>query len=261
MIRKRLDELNAQAQKSSGGNTGETIFWKPEPGQNLIRILPNPYNKDYPFSEFYFYYDLADKTVISPKSFGRPDPIVEFAQTLRKSRVDPKNDYKLASTIEPKARTYVAVLVRGKELEGPKLWGFGKTVYADILSAIADPDYGDITDPVSGRDVVVEFTPDQDPRQSKTKIRVKPNVSKAFESEEVLEKVKQMPNPETVWKEPSYDELKELLTAYLSKGKDTDDVNIQQGKPTVVEPPKTQSASNTEKAIDDLDEMLKDLPF
>ena len=37
-----------------------------------------------------------------------------------------------------------------------KFWGFGKTLYQELLSIIADPDY-DITDPVNGRDVVVEF--------------------------------------------------------------------------------------------------------
>ena len=29
-------------------------------------------------------------------------------------------------------------------------------VYEELLSILADPDYGDITDPVSGRDVQVE---------------------------------------------------------------------------------------------------------
>ena len=48
------------------------------------------------------------------------------------------------------------MIVRGEENEGVKYWGFGKTVYQELLSII-DPDYGDISDPVSGRDVVVEF--------------------------------------------------------------------------------------------------------
>jgi hypothetical protein len=48
--------------------------------------------------------------------------------------------------IEPKMRTYVPVIIRGKEAEGVKFWGFGKTIYAELLSIISDPDYGDITD-------------------------------------------------------------------------------------------------------------------
>jgi hypothetical protein len=107
-------------------------------------------------------------------------------------------------------------LVRGKENEGPKFWNFGKTVYADLLGIMNDPDYGDITDLSTGRDIVVEYTPNDDPKQSKTVIRAKPNVTKAFESAEVLEKVKQLQNPETIYKEPTYDELKALLEKYLA---------------------------------------------
>ena len=43
-------------------------------------------------------------------------------------------------------RTFAAVIVRGKESEGVKFWGFGKTVYQELLGVIYDPDYGDITD-------------------------------------------------------------------------------------------------------------------
>ena len=40
--------------------------------------------------------------------------------------------------MEPKMRTYVPVLVRGKESEGVKFWGFGKLVYQELLG----DDYG-----------------------------------------------------------------------------------------------------------------------
>ena len=58
--------------------------------------------------------------------------------------------------MEPKLRTFVPVIVRGEEGEGVRFWGFGKTVYQEILGYIADPDYGDITDPTSGRDLTIE---------------------------------------------------------------------------------------------------------
>ena len=56
-----------------------------------------------------------------------------------------------------KLRTFVPVLVRGQEGEGVKFWGFGKTVYQEILGYITDPDYGDITDPTNGRDLTIEY--------------------------------------------------------------------------------------------------------
>ena len=58
--------------------------------------------------------------------------------------------------MEPKLRTFVPVVVRGEEGEGVRFWGFGKTVYQEILGYI-DPDYGDITDPTSGRDLTIEY--------------------------------------------------------------------------------------------------------
>ena len=58
---------------------------------------------------------------------------------------------------EPKLRTFVPVIVRGEEGEGVRFWGFGKTVYQEILGYITDPDYGDITDPTSGRDLTIEY--------------------------------------------------------------------------------------------------------
>ena len=57
----------------------------------------------------------------------------------------------------PKMRTFVPVLVREEEAEGVRFWGFGKEVYQELLSVIADPDYGDITDATNGRDITIEF--------------------------------------------------------------------------------------------------------
>jgi hypothetical protein len=74
-------------------------------------------------------------------------------------------------------RTFAPVVVRGKESEGVKFWGFGKTVYQELLSVIADPDYGDITDATNGRDIGIDRqTPAEAGNQyGKTTVRVKPN--------------------------------------------------------------------------------------
>ena len=76
-----------------------------------------------------------------------------------------------------------------KYLRGVRFWGFGKTVYQELLSVIADPDYGDITDAVSGRDVSVEFITAEESGASfpKTSIRVKPNQNPIVEDKAQLE--------------------------------------------------------------------------
>ena len=85
-----------------------------------------------------------NKTHLSPVSFGRPDPINEFAGKLKST--GEKDEWIQGKRLEPKMRTFAPVLVRGKEQEGVKFWGFGKTVYQELLGFIADPDYGDISD-------------------------------------------------------------------------------------------------------------------
>ena len=107
-------------------------------------------------------------------------------------------------------RTYLPVLVRGKESEGVKMWGFGKQVYQELLTFIADPDYGDITDPTSGRDLVITYTPPEgSERYPKTTIMVKPNVTPATEDKNVAEMVM---NGQTdifdIYKKCTYDDLK-----------------------------------------------------
>ena len=140
-IRGRLNKLQNTQKKTDA-------LWKPTPGKSQVRIVPYKFNKDNPFIELYFHYNVNNKTYLSPISFGRPDPIVEFADKLK--RMGDKEDWKAAKAMEPKLRTFVPVIVRGQENEGVKFWGFGKTVYQEVLAIISDPDYGDITDAETG---------------------------------------------------------------------------------------------------------------
>ena len=106
-------------------------FWKPEPGTQVVRIVPYKHNKDNPFIELFFHYNLGNnKTYLSPLSFGRPDPVAEFADKLKST--GNKDEWIQGKRLEPKMRTFAPVIVRGKESEGVKFWGFGKTVYQAV---------------------------------------------------------------------------------------------------------------------------------
>ena len=119
--------------------------------------------------------------------------------------------------MEPKMRCYAPVLVRGAESEGVKFWGFGKLVYQELLGVIADPDYGDITDPMNGRDILIEFTPAEGAGSyPKTAIRVKPNVSAISDDTNVsTAALSSQPDLKDIFKEPAYDELKDALALWL----------------------------------------------
>ena len=138
-------------------------------------------------------------------------------------------------------RTYVPVIVRGKESEGVKFWGFGKTIYSEILSIIADPDYGDITDLMNGRDIDVEFTPSEGPGQyPKTAIRVKPNTSPATEDKVIAKSILAQPKITELFPEPTYEELEAALNDWMNP----ETADSDTGKPQSAATPATETKSN-----------------
>ena len=211
-IKSKLKTLQESATKKSD------VFWKPPVGKTQIRIVPYQHNKDWPFQELYFHYEVGKKTMVSPSSYGRPDPILEFAEKLKKS--GDKDDWKLGRKIEPKFRCYVPILVRGEESEGVKFYAFGKKIYQELLSVINDPDYGDISDMTTGRDITIEHhAPEKDGGFPSYTVRVKPNTSTATDDNDVVEVIlnKQVELP-NMFTELSYDEMTDALKEWLEPG-------------------------------------------
>jgi hypothetical protein len=245
-IRNRLNSLQTKVQKTDN-------LWKPTPGKQQVRILPYIHNTNNPFIELYFHFDLGGKNVISPMSFGEADPIVEFAEKLKAT--GNREDWNLAKQLTPKMRTYVPVLVRGEESEGVKFWGFGKQVYQELLGFFADPDYGDLTDPVNGRDVTVEFKTAAEVGKSypETSIRVKPNTTPISEDKNILELAKDQIDLSTMFKRVSYDEMEKMLQQWLETGK-VEEGEEQAADVSVSSTPAqtTSKASNVKEAFDDL---------
>ena len=236
---KRFSSLQNNTKKS------DSIF-KPANGKSQVRIVPYKFNKDIPFIELYFHYNINNKTYLSPMSFGRPDPIVEFAEKLK--RTGDTDDWKAGKKMEPKLRTFVPVIVRGKESEGVKFWGFGKTVYQDILGYIADPDYGDITDPNTGRDIVLEVMSAEESNASypTTTIRVKPATSKLADSPETIQQLLDGQKEITeLYQELSYAELKSVLENWLNPSAAVNDEIVEELE---APKPKAQPAA-TQKSV------------
>jgi hypothetical protein len=224
-------------------------FWKPGVGKHQIRIVPSKYDKQNPFKELYFHYEVGGKTMISPINFGEKDPILEFAQGLRKT-----GDWQSAKKLEPRMRIFAPVLVRGEEEKGVRLWGFGKQIYMDLLKFSEDEDIGDYTDPVEGRDIIVEVEDKVNTGLSfntpKARVSVKSTpISK--EASKVEQWLNTQPDVLSIFKRYSYDELKTELQKYLNPEqpeaeKIVDDIE----EPKVEETPKTFSLNTTKKATD-----------
>ena len=246
-VKKRLAQLQTSTTRS-------TNLWKPQPGKTQIRIIPYKLNTDTPFIELFFHYDLGGKSFLSPTSFGRPDPIEEFADKLKQS--GNREDWRLGKKLEAKLRTFAPVVVRGEEPGGTKFWGFGKTVYQELLSIIADPDYGDISDPINGRDVVVEFKTAEETGASfpKTTIRVKPNQTPITEDKAILtDLLDNQKDIREVYNELTYDELAEALGDWLNPSDgDEETTKSDTNVPASTLQSAVSSTSNVTDAFDDL---------
>ena len=246
-IKNKLNQL--QSTQSTTKN-----FWKPDPGKQVVRIVPYKHNRDNPFIELFFHYNLGNnKTYLSPLSFGRPDPVAEFADKLKST--GNKDEWIQGKRLEPKMRTFAPVIVRGKESEGVKFWGFGKTVYQELLGVIADPDYGDITDATNGRDIGIDRqTPAEAGNQyGKTTVRVKPNQTAITEDADTLQSIFDNQSDLTeLYNEPTYDELKEVLQNYLNPSDETETSAPTNTTEKVAEQTATKSTADVSDAFDNL---------
>lgn len=220
----------------SGGSAAksEHLFQIPK-GETTVRIVPLKSNPDWPFFEAYFHYNMNKRSYVSPKTYGNPDPILEFAQDAQESATS-KEEWKQAKQLEPKRRVFAPIIVRGKESEGVKFWGFSDTIYETILGLCDDPDYGDITDLETGTDIVItKKTPEEVGNQyGETSIRPKRNpsqVAKEDKLDEVLGVIKNQPDilEMDYFQAADYDTLSEALHKYLRTDESISDQETSSG--------------------------------
>ena len=216
-IKNRLEQMNKQTSANSGG--GKSLFWKPSVGKEVVRVVPNKYNKQFPFTEMLFYYGIGQRVMASPQNWQEKDPIQEFTKQLRNS--GDKENWRLAKKLDAKTRIFAPVVVRGQEDEGVKLWQFGKEVYQDFLNMAADEEIGDYTDIVGGRDIKlttvgpeVTGTPYND-----TSVGPSLKTSTLSSDDKIAENLlNNQPNPLDVFKKFTFDEVKAALQDFLSDG-------------------------------------------
>ena len=124
----------------------------PEEGEEL-RIVPPLEGKAYQKIDFHWNVGTS-KMVVCPSMYGRPCPICEHLST------QPDSDDKKKKMA--KTRHFLPVVIRGKEHEGPKWWGFSKTVLNSIAGFYKNKYYGDISHVSQGNDINITFPMDSD---------------------------------------------------------------------------------------------------
>ncbi len=194
-------------------------IWKPETGEQTIRIVPLKDTPDFPFIELRWHYDILGdrRNYLSPATFNKKDPIVELANKLEKNR----DTWLKGRKMQPKTRTYVPIIVRGKEEEGVKFWGFGVQVYEQITNDMTE--YDDITDFSNGNDIKVIFKTAEEVGKDypETKITIKPKSCPVLRPDhpkfkEIIKLITdEQPNIFDIYTPATYDELVACLELKL----------------------------------------------
>tara|TARA_B110000261_G_scaffold75997_1_gene87950 strand:- start:79 stop:888 length:810 start_codon:yes stop_codon:yes gene_type:complete len=255
LIKQRLESLNKQSTNKAGG--GKSLFWKPSVGKQVVRVVPNKFNKQIPFTEMLFYYGIGQRVMASPQNWGEKDPIQEFTKQLRQS--GDKENWRLAKKLDAKTRIFAPVIIRGEESEGVKLWQFGKEVYQDFLNMASDDEIGDFTDIVGGRDIKLTTVGPEVTGTPYNKTSVGPSLTtKPLSDNETLVKslLENQPNPMDVFKKFTFDEVKSALEDFLSDGETEVSPSTPIATPTT---PNYSLDTNKSKAkVDQFDDLFKD---
>ena len=254
-IKNRLDQMNKQATSNSGG--GKSLFWKPSVGKEVVRVVPNKYNKQFPFTEMLFYYGIGQRVMASPQNWQEKDPIQEFTKQLRNS--GDKENWRLAKKLDAKTRIFAPIIVRGEESEGVKLWQFGKEVYQDFLNMASDDEIGDFTDIVGGRDIKLTTVGPEVTGTPYNKTSVGPSLKTTPLSDNetlVQSLLDNQPNPMDVFKRFTFDEVKSSLEEFLSDGETEVSPSIR--KDTTTAPKYSTDNSKSKSKADQFDDLFKD---
>ena len=197
------------------------LLWKPKEGLQTVRIVPYKFNADSPFIELKFYYNLGGNHYLAPCTFGKPDPILEVIETLRSSGSNEEKE--IAAKLNPTARTFAPVIVRGEEDQGVRYWGFGVTVYKQLLKLMTNAKWGDITSWTEGNDIDVEFHKESKKKNAKgqsfpeTTITPCPQKTPVVDPtrRDLMEKLKDQTDILQIFPLKTYEELQNAVNAWL----------------------------------------------
>lgn len=133
-------------------------MWKPNDGDNRIRLLPPTWPKAKHFGyDVYVHYGVGpdrQSYLDLHKMLNEPDPITEARERARAER-DP--DEKYVKDLDSKRRVGVYLIDRDNEREGVQFWAMPWTVDRDIVTVSVDRDSGGvlpIDDPEEGFDIL-----------------------------------------------------------------------------------------------------------
>ena len=177
MATNSLDAVLAQYEKAkSGGNSANKmsqedrmkkyfaaiLMQNENSGQKRLRILPTPDGSS-PFKEVWYHEVQVEgkwNKIYDPgKNDNERSPLTEIHDELMSTGKE--SDKELAKAYKPRKFYIVKVVDRDNEADGVKFWRFKHNYKNEGILDKIIPIWkakGDITDPVSGRDLIIELT-------------------------------------------------------------------------------------------------------
>jgi len=183
MATNSLDAVLAQYEKAkSGGNSANKmsqedrmkkyfaaiLMQNENSGQKRLRILPTPDGSS-PFKEVWYHEVQVEgkwNKIYDPgKNDNERSPLTEIHDELMSTGKE--TDKELAKAYKPRKFYIVKVVDRDNEADGVKFWRFKHNYKNEGILDKIIPIWkakGDITDPVSGRDLIIELTKAKTPK-------------------------------------------------------------------------------------------------
>lgn len=224
-----LEAIRRKIEKLKSVKNSRVQFWKPDPGEYVVRIVPfKDAEDDDPFKHLTFYYIQEGKPgVLAPFQFDKYDPVQELSRQLWSGNEDEK---KLARNLKPNTRHYALVIDRSNEEKGVQLWSFGKTIYNRLLGFFINPDIGDYIDPDEGFDLEVKIYKEGGKQYNTTEVDVARKQSILTDDEKKKEEwLNSEVGPMTAYSEKSTEEIQKILDDWLAQGSEEDDPGTEKG--------------------------------
>ena len=240
-----LDLMKQKMASLTGKGEKKNDFWRPQEGENNIRIIPTPDGD--PFKEKFFHYGVGDQSFLCPKrNFGDDCPVCNFANQLWNEGTE--DSKQLAKGMFAKQRFFSPVLVRGEESEGIKVWGYGKMAYEKLLTIVLDPDYGDITDPETGNDLKLMYGKLPGASFPRTDIRPRPRKTPLCDDavggdDRCAELLETIPNFDEIFERKTTEEVQSILDQFMSESSGNTEVE-KFGSATSTESDSVEAAFN-----------------
>ena len=187
-IQKKIEEMKKKK------DARKKDFWFPKPGNNEIRVLPH-WSGD---MEADFYYETSyhknlgpsnDKSLVCPIAEGLEEcPVCNTVKELYRTK--DAEDKVFAKSIRAQTRIYWNIVDLKEKDKGVQVWMTGGDILEQVLEFCANSKYGDVTDPIKGRNITLIFTEAKNTKSGYNEYAVQPDPDRtSVDSPEWLEQL------------------------------------------------------------------------